>query len=88
VLFDVYRPKKTADGSGTGGLAADEKSLAVRLTLNRDDATLTDEEIEAVVKDVLDRWPRVSARAGAERQAINQGAQTWNSRWKAWKPRR
>lgn len=62
-LFDVYRPKKQADGSTSGGLAADEKSLAVRLTLSRDDATLTDEEIEAVVKDVVQALAeRVSAR--------------------------
>ena len=53
VLFDVYRPKKLADGSLTGGLAADEKSLAVRLTLSRDDATLTDEEIESTVNAVV-----------------------------------
>ena len=53
VLFDVYRPKKTVDGQVGGGLALDEKSLAVRLTLSRDDATLTDEEIEATVKAVL-----------------------------------
>jgi phenylalanyl-tRNA synthetase beta chain len=63
VLFDVYRPKRLADGSLSGGLAADEKSLAVRLTLNRDDATLTEEEIETVVKDALDVLSRcVSAR--------------------------
>jgi len=63
VLFDVYRPKKVADGAVTGGLAADEKSLAVRLTLNRDDATLTDDEIDAVIKDVLTSLSeRVSAR--------------------------
>lgn len=63
VLFDVYRPKKAADGPVAGGLAADEKSLAVRLTLNRDDATLTDDEIEAVVKDVVASLSdRVSAR--------------------------
>ncbi|MBT9553345.1 MAG: phenylalanine--tRNA ligase subunit beta [Hydrogenophaga sp.] len=63
VLFDVYRPKRLADGSLSGGLAADEKSLAVRLTLNRDDATLTEEEIETVVKDALDALSRcVSAR--------------------------
>lgn len=63
VLFDVYRPKKQADGSVTGGLAADEKSLAVRLTLGRDDATLTDEAIEAVVKDIVQALAeRVSAR--------------------------
>jgi phenylalanyl-tRNA synthetase beta chain len=51
VLFDVYRPKKGAEGSGA--LAADEKSLAVRLVLSRDDATLTDEQIDATVGDVL-----------------------------------
>ena len=53
VLFDVYRPKKQADGSVAGGLAADEKSLAVRLTLSRDDATLTEEEIESTVNAVI-----------------------------------
>ena len=63
VLFDVYRPKKLADGSIAGGLAADEKSLAVRLTLNRDDATLTDDEIETVVKDAVQSLEQhVSAR--------------------------
>jgi phenylalanyl-tRNA synthetase beta chain len=63
VLFDVYRPKKAPDGTGAGGLAADEKSFAVRLTLNRDDATLTDEEIEAVIKDILaSLTQRVAAR--------------------------
>ncbi|HEX5806564.1 MAG TPA: phenylalanine--tRNA ligase subunit beta, partial [Macromonas sp.] len=51
VLFDVYRPKKGSEQ--TGGLAADEKSLAVRLTLERADATLTDEEIDGVVQSVL-----------------------------------
>jgi phenylalanyl-tRNA synthetase beta chain len=50
LLFDVYRPKKQADG---GALAADEKSLAVRLVLSRDDATLTEEQIEATVRAVL-----------------------------------
>ena len=63
VLFDVYRPKKLADGSLAGGLAADEKSLAVRLTLSRDDATLTDDEIETVVQQLLASLSeRVAAR--------------------------
>jgi phenylalanyl-tRNA synthetase beta chain len=44
-LFDVYRPK-VADGWN-------EKSLAVRLVLNRDDASLTDEAIESTVASVL-----------------------------------
>jgi phenylalanyl-tRNA synthetase beta chain len=56
VLFDVYRPKKqsTQDGMPSGALAADEKSLAVRLVLNRDDATLTDEDIDATVMAAVD----------------------------------
>ena len=63
VLFDVYRPKKSADGSVAGGLQADEKSLALRLTLSRDDATLTDEEIDATVKAILAALEqRVAAR--------------------------
>ncbi len=56
VLFDVYRPKKPGAGEGVpaGGLASDEKSLAVRLVLNRDDATLTEEDIEATVNASVD----------------------------------
>lgn len=50
VLFDVYRPKK---GAPAGSLSANEKSLAVRLVLNRDDATLTEEQIEATVAAAL-----------------------------------
>ena len=54
LLFDVYRPKKQAGGQGGAGtLAEDEKSLALRLVLNRDDATLTEEDIEATVKGAL-----------------------------------
>ncbi|HYE39205.1 MAG TPA: phenylalanine--tRNA ligase subunit beta, partial [Ramlibacter sp.] len=50
LLFDVYRtPQPTA------GLALEEKSLAVRLTLARSDATLTDEQIEAAVRAVVER---------------------------------
>ena len=67
-LFDVYRPKKVADPGATqpGGLAQDEKSLALRLVLNRDDATLTDEEIDTVVKAVLGSLQqKVSARLRA-----------------------
>lgn len=58
VLFDVYRPRKGPEGSVGGGLAADEKSLAVRLTLSRDDATLSDDEIESVVSLVVDSLAR------------------------------
>ena len=49
VLFDVYRPKAET----TGGLAVGEKSLAVRLTMHSDDATLTDAQIEAVMSGVM-----------------------------------
>ncbi len=46
-LFDVYRPKATADA------VPSLRSLAVRLTLNADDATLTDERIEPVVAAIV-----------------------------------
>ena len=68
MLFDVYRPKKQvgADASTPGALAADEKSLAMRLVLNRDDATLTDEDIDAAIKAVLESLgQRVAARLRA-----------------------
>ncbi|MDB5954631.1 phenylalanine--tRNA ligase subunit beta [Ramlibacter sp.] len=50
MLFDVYKPQQAS-----AGLALDEKSLAVRLTLARSDATLTDEQIEAAVRAVVQR---------------------------------
>jgi phenylalanyl-tRNA synthetase beta chain len=50
LLFDVYKPKQAS-----AGVAANEKSLAVRLTLASSEATLTDEQIEAAVKAVVDR---------------------------------
>ena len=49
VLFDVYRPKAAG-----ASMAADEKSLAVRLVLNSDEATLQEAQIESVVNAVLD----------------------------------
>ena len=55
-LFDVYKPQQA-----TAGLALDEKSLAVRLTLARSDATLTDEQIDAAVRAVVER---ISAQLG------------------------
>jgi phenylalanyl-tRNA synthetase beta chain len=48
LLFDVYKPKQAAPG-----LAAHEKSLAVRLTLASAEATLTDEQIDAAVQAVV-----------------------------------
>lgn len=64
VLFDVYRAKPGAAPSAA--LAADEKSLAVRLCLNADDATLTEEQIGATVQAVL---ARLSERVGARLRA-------------------
>ena len=55
VLFDVFRPKKLKAGeeAAPGSLAQDEKSLAVRLTLGRDDAALTDVEIDAAMQEAI-----------------------------------
>ncbi len=49
VLFDIYRPK----AESTGGLAASEKSLAVRLSLQSEESTLTDVQIETVMQTVM-----------------------------------
>ncbi len=55
VLFDVYRP--TADAADAADAVvtahAAEKSLAVRLTLNSDDATLTEEQIDVAVQTIV-----------------------------------
>ncbi len=56
VLFDVYKP-----AAGTGDLAPGERSMAVRLELRDDEATLTEDRIEAVVAEVLDQ---VKSRLG------------------------
>jgi len=45
----VYRPK-----TASSAMAAHEKSLAVRLTLNSDEATLQESQIDAVVQAVVD----------------------------------
>ena len=49
LLFDLYKPAQAV-----AGIAAGEKSLAVRLTLGRAQSTLTDEDIDAAVKAVID----------------------------------
>ncbi len=49
-LFDVYRPKQAG-----AGLELGEKSLAVRLVLCDDQATLTDEQIDQTVQAVVER---------------------------------
>ena len=53
VLFDVYRPV-SGHAAGASVPGAGEKSLAVRLTLNSDDATLTDAQIDAAVQAIVD----------------------------------
>lgn len=66
-LFDLYRPKVQKDGSVVqGGLAAGEKSLAIRLTLHGGENTLTDEQIEVAVQAVLQK---LSADTGARLRA-------------------
>jgi phenylalanyl-tRNA synthetase beta chain len=52
-LFDVYRPKLVKDLVATDGPA--DRSLAVRLTLNSDEATLAEEQIDAVVVAVVNQ---------------------------------
>lgn len=55
VLFDVFRPKKLKAGeeAAPGSLAQHEKSLAVRLTLGRDDASLTDVDIDTAMQAAI-----------------------------------
>lgn len=48
-LFDVYRP-----GAASTGLAADERSLAIRLELLDEQAALTDERSEEVVRAIVE----------------------------------
>jgi phenylalanyl-tRNA synthetase beta chain len=50
-LFDVYRPKLAKDAPAIEG--GTDRSLAVRLTLNSEESTLSEEQIEAVVKAVV-----------------------------------
>ncbi|RYF71226.1 MAG: phenylalanine--tRNA ligase subunit beta, partial [Comamonadaceae bacterium] len=49
-LFDIYRP---AAGASAGGLNTGEKSMAVRLLLQSDAGSLTDEQVDAVVQAVV-----------------------------------
>ena len=51
-LFDVYRPKPAKDPDGVA-MASVEKSMAVRLTLNSQETTLTENQIDATVQAVL-----------------------------------
>jgi phenylalanyl-tRNA synthetase beta chain len=56
-LFDIYRPKNASND-----IAVDEKSMAVRLTFNSQDATLNDESIDSAVAAVLSQ---LAAQLGA-----------------------
>ncbi|WP_225783393.1 phenylalanine--tRNA ligase subunit beta [Xenophilus sp. Marseille-Q4582] len=62
-LFDIYRP---APGAAAGGLAAGEKSLAVRLLLQSEAGTLTDEQVDGVVQAVV---AQCAAKVGARLRA-------------------
>jgi phenylalanyl-tRNA synthetase beta chain len=52
LLFDIYRAKPTVSAVPALDASA-QKSMALRLTLNGDDATLTEAQIEAAVDAVL-----------------------------------
>ena len=52
-LFDVYRPKPSKDSAVQEGLC--DRSLAVRLTLNSDEGSLAEEQIDAAVKAVVEQ---------------------------------
>ena len=71
VLFDVYRPKAQPAREGAAvaaasGVGLEEKSLAVRITLAREDATLTEAEIDAALQAALAELGR---RTGARLRA-------------------
>jgi phenylalanyl-tRNA synthetase beta chain len=51
ILFDIYRPKPAKDPDGAA-VPTTEKSMAVRLTLNSGEATLTEEQIDSAVQAV------------------------------------
>lgn len=51
-LFDIYRPTPAKNPDG-GAVPSHEKSLAVRLTLNSEDTTLTEDQIDAAVQAVV-----------------------------------
>ena len=64
-LFDIYRPKAVADAQALG-VPGSEKSMAIRLTLNSEDATLTEDQIDKVVQAVL---ASLADRVGARQRA-------------------
>lgn len=58
VLFDEFRAKSNT----SGGLAAHEKSLAFRVTLQDPAGTLQDEVVDAAIQALVERMARVGAR--------------------------
>jgi phenylalanyl-tRNA synthetase beta chain len=63
-LFDIYRPKVDSSTRPTEGAA--DRSLAVRLTLNAEDATLTEVQIENSVQAIVQQ---LMADLGARQRA-------------------
>jgi phenylalanyl-tRNA synthetase beta chain len=62
LLFDIYRPKADADTA----VKPSEKSMAVRLTLNSQDAALTEAQIESSVAAVV---ATLAEQVGARQRA-------------------
>jgi phenylalanyl-tRNA synthetase beta chain len=62
VLFDIYRPKPTAEADES----APQKSMAVRLTLNAQDVALTEAQIELAVAAIV---ATLSTHLGARQRA-------------------
>jgi len=61
LLFDLYKPT-----TATAAIGAHERSMAVRLELRDDAATLTDDRIDAVIQDTVNRLQsRLAARLRA-----------------------
>lgn len=57
-LFDIYKPK-----APTADIAADERSMAVRVELLDDSTTLTDERVDTVMAGIVERLgQRLQAR--------------------------
>ena len=63
-LFDVYRPKFPEDAVIADDAA--DRSLAVRLTLNSDEASLTEEQLETAVKAIVEQ---LATAVGARQRA-------------------
>ena len=65
-LFDIYRLKAGADTGANASMAANEKSLAVRLVLDGGAESLTDERTEEIVQAILNQ---LQADVGARLRA-------------------